>query len=123
MTACLGVILASVMSIAAVQDTGTVSGTVVDSSAQVVPGATVTLTSEATADARTTTSDEHGAFTFRAVLPGSYTVRIELSGFRSFEQKRNVVNASSRVDLGSLRLEVGQLAETVTVVSQGATIQ
>ena len=35
---------------AAVQDTGSVSGTVVDSSSQVIPGATVTLTNEATAN-------------------------------------------------------------------------
>jgi Carboxypeptidase regulatory-like domain/TonB-dependent Receptor Plug Domain len=123
MTACLGVILASFVSLAAAQDTGTVSGTVVDSTAQVVPGATVTLTDEASAVARTTTSDERGVFTFRAVPPGSYTVRIELSGFRSFEQKRNVVNASGRVDLGSLRLDVGQLAEVVSVVAEGAAIE
>src|SRR5215510_1213956 len=123
MTACLGVILASFVSIAAAQDTGTVSGTVVDASAQVVPGATVTLTNEATADARTLTSDERGAFSFRAVPPGSYTVRIELSGFRRFEQTRNIVNASGRLDLGSLKLEVGQLTEIVTVVSEGAAIE
>ena len=37
---------------AAAQDTGTVSGTVVDASGQVLPGATVTLVNEATGDAR-----------------------------------------------------------------------
>ena len=61
------------------QDTGTVSGTIFDSSGKVVPGATVMLTNEATADARTTVSGESGAFAFRAVPPGTYTVRIELS--------------------------------------------
>ncbi len=41
---------------AAAQDTGTLSGTVVDNSSQVVPGATVTLTNEGTGVSRTTTS-------------------------------------------------------------------
>ena len=79
---------------AGAQDTGTVSGTVVDTSGQVVPGATVTLTNDATADSRATASSSTGTFTFRAVPPGSYSVRIELQGFRSFEQKKNIVNAS-----------------------------
>ncbi len=118
-----GPLLAAVIAFSPVQDTGVVSGTIVDASAQVVPGAAVTLTNEATADLRTTTSDTGGAFSFRAVPPGSYTVRIELSGFRSLEQKHNVVNASSRLDLGSLKLDVGQLAEVVSVVAEGATIE
>src|ERR1051326_3255486 len=101
----------------------TVSGTVVDSSSQVVPGATVTLTNEATGDSRATTSGAEGAFTFRAVPPGSYTVKIELTGFRTHEQKKTIVNASSRVDLGNVKLDVGQLSEVVSVVAEGATIE
>ena len=108
---------------AGAQDTGTLSGTVVDTSGQVVPGATVTLANEATADVRSTTSTARGAFTFRAVPPGTYTVRIELPGFRTLEQKRNVVNASSHVDLGNARLEVGTLSEVVSVVAEGAAIE
>jgi len=75
---------------AAAQDTGTVSGTIVDNSTQVVPGATVTLINEATSDTRATASDGRGVFIFRAVPPGSYTVKIELQGFRTREQKRTV---------------------------------
>ncbi len=108
---------------AGAQDTGTLSGTVVDGSGQMVPGATVTLANEATTDARTTTTSERGVFSFRAVPPGSYTVRVELQGFRTLEQKRNVVNASSHVDLGQVKLEVGTLSEVVSVVAEGATIE
>jgi hypothetical protein len=46
-------------------------------------GATVTLTNESTASARTTVSGERGDFAFRAVDAGSYTVRVELAGFRN----------------------------------------
>ena len=119
--ACL--VLLSLATPVAAQDTGTVSGTVVDGSGQVVPGATVTLTNEATGDSRATTSGAEGAFTFRAVPPGSYTVKIELTGFRTHEQKKTIVNASSRVDLGNVKLDVGQLSEVVSVVAEGATIE
>jgi type 1 fimbria pilin len=88
---------------AAAQDTGTVSGTVVDNSNQVVPGAGVTLTNEATGDTRTTTSGDRGVFSFRAVPPGSYTVKIELQGFRTHEQKKNVVNAARTADVGAIQ--------------------
>ena len=123
--AVLGVsaILAFAPAPAIAQATGTVSGTVVDNSHQVVPGATVTLLNEATGDARTTVSGGQGTFTFQAVAPGSYTVKIELTGFRAHEQKRNIVNASGQVDLGTLKLDVGTLSEVVSVVAEGATIE
>src|SRR5215218_2618535 len=105
------------------QDTGTVSGTVADASGQVVPGATITLTNEATADARTMTSNERGEFTFRAVPPGSYTVRVELTGFRTIDNRNNIVNASGQLNVGKLVLEIGTLSEVVTVNSTGAVIE
>ena len=108
---------------AAAQDSGTVSGTVVDSSGQVVPGATVTLTNEATVDARTMPSNERGEFAFRAVPPGSYTVRIELVGFRAIDQRNNIVNASSQINLGRMVLEIGALSEVVTVQSTGTFVE
>ncbi len=92
---------------AAAQNTGTISGTVIDNTSQVVPGATVTLTNESTASARTTVSGERGEFAFRAVDAGSYTVRVELAGFRTTEQRNNVLNASGQLDLGSFKLDVG----------------
>ena len=55
----IGVVLLAALVAAspvAAQDTGAVSGTVVDTSGQVVPGATVTLTHERTTTTRTATS-------------------------------------------------------------------
>jgi hypothetical protein len=106
-----GALLALLVATPAVaQDTGTISGTIVDSSAQLVPGATVTLTNDNTADARTIVSNERGEFAFRALPPGSYTVRIELAGFKSVEQRSNILNASSTLDLGRLTMDVGERA-------------
>jgi hypothetical protein len=122
----LGILLLAVLVVAvpaAAQNTGSVSGTVIDSTGQVIPGATVTLTNERTADVRTQTSGSRGEFVFRAVAPGSYTAKIELSGFRSLETRSNVLNANGQLDLGQLKLEVGALTEVVTVVSEGTVVE
>jgi hypothetical protein len=58
------------------------------------------LTQEATRNARTQSTGSRGEFGFRAVAPGSYTVRVELAGFRACESRANVLNANSQLDLG-----------------------
>src|SRR5437899_12428387 len=77
------------------QGVGAIGGTITDSSGAVLPGATVTLSNprgsiggsqEAVADAR-------GAFQFIRLVPGTYTVKAELGGFRSATQENIVVNA------------------------------
>ena len=108
---------------AAAQDTGVVSGTVIDKTDLVVPGATVTLVNEATAATRTVVTGARGDFAFRAVKPGSYTVRVELSGFRTFERRNNIVNASAQLDIGSVKLEVGMVTEVVSVVAEGTQVE
>src|SRR5262245_17671477 len=108
---------------AAAQNTGTVSGTIIDSSGQVVPGATVTLTNESTADARMLVSNERGDFAFFAVPPGSYTVQVQLTGFKPIDRRNNVLNASGQLDLGRLQLDVGNISEVVIVASSGALVE
>src|ERR1044072_4396053 len=57
--------------------TGSISGTVTDASGAVVPGTALTLIQDKTNEARTLTSDNDGRFTFAAVQPGNYSLRIE----------------------------------------------
>jgi hypothetical protein len=92
------------------QDTGIVTGSVIDTSEQVIPGATVTLVNEATGDARTAVTNDRGEFTFRAVQPGTYTVAAELAGFRKYERRNNVLNASGQLAVGALKLEIGTVS-------------
>jgi Carboxypeptidase regulatory-like domain/TonB-dependent Receptor Plug Domain len=120
----IGLIIALAAGVPArAQDTGTISGTVVDSSDQVLPGATITLTNEGTGAVRTLTSNERGEFAFRAVQPGSYTLVAELQGFRKYERRANVLNASSRLELGNVKLEIGTLSEVVSVVAEGTIVE
>src|SRR5262245_33256136 len=108
---------------AVAQDTGVVSGTIVDASDQVLPGATVSLVDEATGIRRSLVSNERGDFAFRGVRPGTYTLVVELSGFRTYERRHNVLNASSELALGRVTLAIGTFNETVSISAAGTTIE
>src|SRR5262245_47881674 len=101
------------------QGVGAIGGTVTDASGAVMPGVTVTLSNprgsiggnqEAVTDAR-------GAFQFLRLVPGTYTVKAELEGFRTAVLENIVVNAdvTARVDL---KLEIGTLQEGITVTGE-----
>src|SRR5436190_19067390 len=101
---------------AGAQGVGAISGTVTDTSDAIMPGVAITLSStQGTIGAnQETTTDERGAYQFLRLVPGSYIVKAELQGFRRAEQRVIVVNAdvTARADL---KLEIGTLAEGVTV--------
>jgi Carboxypeptidase regulatory-like domain/TonB-dependent Receptor Plug Domain len=103
--------------------TGSVSGTVVDTSGKVIAGAKVILSDERTGSARVATSNEDGDFIFPTLQPGVYTIKIEHSGFRTFQRTNNVLSANETLALGKLTLEVGQLVEVVTTVAEGAIVE
>ncbi len=117
------IIVAALPRGARAQDTGIVTGSVVDGTGQVLPGATVTLVNEATAGGRTVTTNERGEFTFRAVQPGTYTVSRRALGISQIRAAEQRLNASSQLALGALTLEIGSLAEVVTVAAQGTTVE
>src|SRR5688572_14588042 len=102
--------------------TGTISGTVADSQGQVIPGATVTVISEATNDPRVAVSDSRGDFQVTNLQPGRYTVRVALESFRTLERKNVVLSAAERLSVGTLALEVGGIGETVVVEARGTHV-
>ncbi len=85
--ACFGLVaLLHLTGAAAHAQTGTAAlvGDVVDSQKQVIPGATVTLTSVATSASQVTTvTDDRGAFRFTNMPPGRYQLKVELQGFKT----------------------------------------
>src|SRR5947207_1845279 len=94
-----------------------VAGVVVDQTRQVIRGATVTLTNERTGDARTTITNDVGAFVFAAVQPATYTLRVEFSGFSPFERTHTVVPPNEQLSVGTIQLNVGAVTEAVTTVA------
>lgn len=103
--------------------TGSISGTTVDSNDHIVPGATVTLVSDKTKAERSLTSNEAGRFDFAAVQPGIYTLKLEHQGFQTLLKQNVVLSANEDLALGELKLQPGQVTETVTVTSEGAVVE
>jgi hypothetical protein len=94
---------------------------VVDQSAQVVPGATITVTNPATGFTTSTVSDGIGLGRIPALPPGTYDVKIELAGFGAAEQRAIAVRVGQTVRL-NVTLSPAQVAESITVVGQASLV-
>ncbi|OLC40798.1 MAG: hypothetical protein AUH43_25735 [Acidobacteria bacterium 13_1_40CM_65_14] len=112
-------VLLLAVNVGAQTTSGSMSGTVIDASGKVVPGADVTITNESSGEKRNTISNETGDFVFPGLTPGPYTIQVQLAGFKSVERTNNVVLANNRLAVGSVKLEIGELTESVTVMSRG----
>jgi hypothetical protein len=97
-----------------------ITGTVTDPQGAVVPGATVSATNVLTNITTTAKSNEAGNYTIAQLKEGTYTVKCEITGFKSFvvEGVALVARDVRRVDI---KLEVGDVATSVEV-SGGATL-
>src|ERR1700741_4905954 len=89
-------ILANVQPVAA-QTTGsaTLRGTVKDPQGAILRDATVTLINERNKDERRAKSSDDGTYTFAAVAPGTYTVKVEATGFKTATQSNLNIETSS----------------------------
>ena len=95
---------------------GRVAGTVLDASGGVLPGATVTLTNVSTNQTSTVVTSGVGGFVFPQVPAGTYKVVVELQGFKTATYSQVAVSVGQEYSL-TARLELGQLSETVEVVT------
>ncbi len=98
--------------------TSRVTGTVVDEKGSVVPGATVTLTNEATQASFTAETTSAGTYTFDQIQAGKYTVAVEKQGFKKAVSVGNTANINQPVTV-NITLEVGGLSETVQIAELG----
>src|SRR5262249_43994661 len=102
--------------------TGSITGTVTDSSSAVLPGVTVTLTGEKLIGGPATQiTDATGGYRFDRLAPGAYTVKFELQGFRSFTRDDIRINAAFVATINA-KLEVGSVSESITVTGESPTV-
>ena len=78
---------------------GRVRGTVTDGSGASITKATVILTNSETRISAQQETSPSGQYIFDFVLPGTYTVQVELSGFKKFLQKNLLVSVKYHVGL------------------------
>jgi hypothetical protein len=102
--------------------TGTIAGSVVDSSGAVVPNATITVVDPTRGSKLTTQSGNAGEFSLHTVPLGSYNVTVSATGFTDSQVNSVVVQAGSTTDLGSLKLSIGAASEQVEVNGSAANL-
>jgi hypothetical protein len=95
---------------------GTVSGTVRDPSRSIIPGATVTVTNVAMGTSVTAVTNESGLFEAPYLIPGEYTVSVELAGFKKYLRQGLELRIADRLQL-EIELEIGGAVEEVTVAA------
>ena len=103
-------------------DVGGVTGTIKDPSGGGVPSAQLTLTNQATNVAQKTRSTSTGTYVFEAVSVGSYTLKVEASGFESYVATGIQVHVQNVVT-ADVSLEVGAVSNVVTVTSAAPLLQ
>ncbi len=102
--------------------TGSLSGTVRDTTGAVVPKANVTLTNEATNDARTTVSNGDGYFSFAAVPAGTYSITVSAPGFQAWKVIDVQMNSGDIRTVPDIPLKVGAATQTISVTASPAEI-
>ncbi len=101
---------------------GTILGTVTDSSGSVIPNAKVTIVNEGTGLTRTVQSDSNGEFTAPQLPTGHYTVIAELTGFKTLTLSNIELGVDQRARI-DLKLEVGAMTESVSVEATSPLLQ
>jgi hypothetical protein len=102
--------------------TASLSGTVVDSSGGVIPGADILAKNSATGVEFHAVSDDKGFFLLPSLPPGTYAVTTSLQGFKKSVIPNVVLNVSTQSTVKAT-LEVGGLEEVVTVTAGAAIVQ
>jgi hypothetical protein len=101
---------------------GSVAGTVVDASAAAVTDAQVTITNSASGEKREQPTSADGFYNFVNLVPGTYRVEAEKSGFKRAAHTDVIVQVDQTVRI-DLTLQVGEASQTVEVTSETPLLQ
>jgi hypothetical protein len=102
--------------VTAFAQTATVLGTVTDPTGAVVPGASITITNTGTNAKRVLQTNAAGSYIAPELPIGSYSVKAEAAGFKSYERTGLKLDSNDTVRLDAV-LAVGQVTENVTVAA------
>ncbi len=101
-----------------------ISGTVVDQSGGMIPGASVKVIDETKAAlVREVITDENGRFQALNIQPGSYSLTVEAPGFKKLTRSNVNLEVNTRLDVGELKLTLGEVTETVQVTDIPVLVQ
>jgi len=104
--------------------TGTIAGTVQDSSGGVIPGATIVLISESRGTRSVPgVTNATGDYVFPNMTPDTYTIEVTMPGFRTTRRTGVAVSGGDRVSVPALVIEPGGASETIEVTAEAPLIQ
>jgi hypothetical protein len=102
--------------------TGSINGTVTDSSGASIAGATVTIRQVDTNLVRTVTTSDVGSYTVTQLAPGMYSIKVDKIGFETF-QRNSITLAIDQVAKIDANLSIGSDQQTVNVSGEAPIIQ
>src|SRR5215472_3360961 len=103
-------------------DSGQISGFVRDPSGAVVPGAAVVTTNSGTKEPHRTVTNSEGYYVFPQLMVGTYTLTIEVQGFKRYVKAAIALNAEAKVS-SDVDLTVGDTNESVEVTASSVAVQ
>ena len=112
-----GLLILAAIPVAAQLPTGTILGTVKDSSGASIPGATVTLRNTDTNLTKTAITDQDGSYRFPELAVGHYEMKAEAAGFRT-ENRTGLTLEITQQGVINFALQVGSTTQQVTVSSE-----
>ncbi|MBI1955201.1 MAG: carboxypeptidase regulatory-like domain-containing protein, partial [Acidobacteria bacterium] len=118
----LSIVLVSAGMMYAQVTTGTIMGTISDSTGAVIPGATVTIRNVETGISRTATTDAAGRYRVPQLGLGSYEITTESAGFQT-SVRTGVTLTVGREATVDVALQVGAVAERITVTGEAPLIE
>src|SRR5262249_7602734 len=111
-------LLLLILAAGATASAATIVGTVRDPSGAVIPGAAIELRSEVTGKQTAITADAVGRFRAPGLAAGSYQIKIEHSGFRTYSQA--AVLEDTQTNAFEFRLETAEVEQAVQVAGKSA---
>ncbi|MBI2821349.1 MAG: carboxypeptidase regulatory-like domain-containing protein [Acidobacteria bacterium] len=107
----------SVVGVSAQQTTGTISGIVKDETGGVLPGVSVAARNTGTGVTRNAITDDEGRYRLPQLVPGSYELVAELSGFQTAVVEEIILSVAQEAVIG-ITLRVGEIADRVVVSAE-----
>lgn len=104
------------------QEKATITGTVADPTGSVIPRAKITVTNTGTGQVRTMETNSSGNFLVPDLSIGSYSVRAQAPGFKTYERTGVVLNVSDTIRV-DVPMAVGETSESVTVEASAVSVQ
>jgi len=101
---------------------GTIAGTVTDASGAPVGDAEVSITNVASGEKRAQPTSSDGYYNFVNLIPGTYRVEVEKTGFKRAAHSDVIVdvNQTLRIDF---TLQVGEVSQTIEVTGETPLLQ